>query len=968
MLEPVESVASDRVSAQAGTEATAWSRPAEPASSAGLGALAAIGPGSVLADRYEILHSLGEGGMGAVYKARDRELDRFVALKVIHPELARHADILQRFKRELILSRQVTHRNVIRIFDLGVTSGLKFITMEYVEGRDLKTLLAREKFPPKKAAEIMTQVCRGLEAAHAVNVIHRDLKPQNIMVDQQDRAVVMDFGLAHSIEERGMTQTGALMGTPDYMSPEQAKGEQADARSDVFSVGIIFYEMLTGTVPFRGDSLMATLLARTQQRPKPVREVNPEIPKPLSDIAAKCLATDPRQRYQSASEILQDLELWQGSSGRVTRMSRIGPRFGLVSPSVAWKWITLSVSVMVVALTVSFFALRGWLNTPAGSQTPKSVLVTDFSNTTGEPVFNGTLEPALTIALEGASFINTFSRSEARRLGAELQPGADRLDEPLARLVAVRQSINVVVAGGISRDSSGYQLSMRAVDAFTGRQITTQNIGGLSKEGVLPAVAKLAARARKSLGDDTPEALQLSAAENFTAASLEAAHTYAMGEQSERAGREQEAINWYLKAVELDPNLGRSYASLAALYTNQGQPDLAEKYHRLAMARIDRMSDREKYKIRGIYYLMTRNDQKAIEEWSALVKQYPADAGGVKSLALAYFFHRDFQRALEIGRRSVELYPKHVAGRNNFALYAMYAGDFETAAREARAVIEMNPKFVRAYLAVALSELAQGQVAQAGETYNKLAGIGAQGASLAATGLADIALYEGRLTDAVSILEKGVASDLAGKKDADAARKLLMLASANLLRGRSAQAIADADRALALSSENTILFAAAQVLLQAGRDSKALALASSLNARLEPEHQAHGKLIQGEALLKRGSASEAIKVFGDAQKLADTWIGRMRLGEAYLAAKAFTEADSEFDLCLKRRGEAAAVFLDDVPCYHYLPPIYYFLGRARQGLKSPGATDAFRTFLNIKQKGGSEDPLVADARRRLAAH
>ena len=241
-MQSVESVAADRASGDAGSEASAWSRPAEPTGPTGpSGGPAAIGPGTSLADRYEILESLGEGGMGAVYKARDVELDRIVALKVIRPELARNADILQRFKRELVLSRQVTHRNVIRIFDLGVVGGLKFITMEYVEGRDLKTLLAREKFPPEKTADIICQVCRGLEAAHAVNVIHRDLKPQNIMVDQQGRAVVMDFGLAHSIEEREHDpDRRALMGTPDYMSPEQAKGEKADARSDVFSLASSF--------------------------------------------------------------------------------------------------------------------------------------------------------------------------------------------------------------------------------------------------------------------------------------------------------------------------------------------------------------------------------------------------------------------------------------------------------------------------------------------------------------------------------------------------------------------------------------------------------------------------------------------------------------------------------------------------------------------------------------------------------
>ena len=228
-----------------GGGATGWSVPIR--KSGALDPSAPLEPGTVLGERYEILKRLGEGGMGAVYKARDRELDLFVALKVIRPELASHPDILRRFKQELILARQVTHKNVIRIFELGMADGRKFITMDYIDGRDLKSILVeRGKLPPDEAVRIIRQVCRGLEAAHAEGVVHRDLKPQNIMVDANGRVWVMDFGLARSMDLVGITRTGALMGTPDYMSPEQARAEKVDARSDLFSLGIIFYEILTG--------------------------------------------------------------------------------------------------------------------------------------------------------------------------------------------------------------------------------------------------------------------------------------------------------------------------------------------------------------------------------------------------------------------------------------------------------------------------------------------------------------------------------------------------------------------------------------------------------------------------------------------------------------------------------------------------------------------------------------------------
>ncbi len=228
----------------------------------------ALEPGDVLTGgRYEILQLLGEGGMGAVYKARDRELDRFVALKVIRPELAANPAILARFKQELLLAHQVTHRNVIRIYDLSEADGMRFITMEYVEGENLLTLIhEKKKFSPEEAVEMMQQVCRALEAAHSVGVIHRDLKPQNVMRDKTGRILVMDFGLARTLEGDGMTQSGALVGTMEYMSPEQALGKPLDQRSDIFALGLIFYEMLTGQMPFKADSTLASLIRRTQER------------------------------------------------------------------------------------------------------------------------------------------------------------------------------------------------------------------------------------------------------------------------------------------------------------------------------------------------------------------------------------------------------------------------------------------------------------------------------------------------------------------------------------------------------------------------------------------------------------------------------------------------------------------------------------------------------------------------------
>src|SRR6201993_1771071 len=268
--------------------------------------------GAVLAQRYEIVRTLGEGGMGAVYQARDLELNRMVALKVIRPDLAKNPAIIERFKQEILLSQRVTHKNVIRIYDLGEGEGVKFITMEFIEGHDLRTLIhERKKLPPGEAVEIMEQICLALEAAHSVGVIHRDLKPQNIMRDGTGRILVMDFGLARTLEGDGMTQTGAIVGTMEYMSPEQALAKDLDQRSDLFALGLIMYEMLTGKTPFHAESALASLIKRTQERAIPVSEIDAQIPGAISGIVNKCLERDLSQRYQSAAAILTDLNTWK---------------------------------------------------------------------------------------------------------------------------------------------------------------------------------------------------------------------------------------------------------------------------------------------------------------------------------------------------------------------------------------------------------------------------------------------------------------------------------------------------------------------------------------------------------------------------------------------------------------------------------------------------------------------------------
>ena len=945
--------------------ATGWSKATAPGSRAE--EPEALSPGSVLGGRYEILRVLGEGGMGAVLQARDREVDRVVALKVIRSELVGSPDILRRFRQELVLARQVTHRNVVRIFDLGVSDGIRFITMEYIEGRELAALLEEKgKLAPEEAASIMLQVCHGLAAAHAEGVIHRDLKPQNIMLDTQGRAAVMDFGIANSVANANeppqanepvaplegpanLTRAGSLLGTPRYMSPEQAQRQTVDYRSDLFTVGLLLYECLTGKVPSGGKTLDQVLKHRSTVQVKPLAETDPSIPAALSRIVSKCLEIDPAKRYQSADEVVYDLELYLG-------IRHLLPKGISRTQAVAAGALVILLSV---ATAFGLFKLR---NRPVASKPQVTVMVGDFTNSTGNPVFDGTIEPSINTALEGASFITAFNRGEAHKVAQQLF-GSPLLSDKTARLVAAREGVGVVVSGGIAKDGGGYRVSATAIDAGNGKDLVSTS-GRMRNPGDLPrVVGSISAAIRKALGDTTPKGAQIAAAETFSSKSLEASQQYARAQELQFSGKWNQALDAYHRSIQLDPDLGRAYAGLAATLANLGRTQDAAAMYRMAMSKVERMSDREKYRTRGGYYLLRRDYQKAIEQYKALVKQYPSDSAALTNLSLAYFYQRNMSAALEEGKRALRMNPDNLLVLNNLGLFAMYAGDFDTAVTESQRLLKLNPSFQKAYVCLGLSLLGLGKVAEAADAYRTLAGLGASGASDAATAQADLAWYQGRREDAIQALTQAVETDTAAKELDRAAVDWAGLAQLWLERKQTAKAVSAADHAVsgAGSGEN-ILYPVALVYLQTGNEKKAAALAARLGQRFEAEPQAYGKLIQAETQMKHGEYREAVKTFLAARALADTWLGRFGLGKAYLKAQAFTEADTELDACLKRKGEAAAVFLDDEPTFHVLPEVYFYLGQAREGLQSPGAAESFRTYTAIRDKS-ADDPLLAYARK-----
>jgi len=928
--------------------------------------------GAAFGHRYHIIKLLGMGGMGAVYQAWDSELGIAVAIKVVLPDSDPEsaAEVQRRFKRELLLARQVTHKNVVRIHDLGEIDDIKYITMSFVEGDDLATLLGKEgRLPVPRALGIARHIVDGLVAAHAEGIVHRDLKPANIMIDGNGDAVIMDFGIARSTGRvlgvqpgSGQALTGALgglhlnrtmvgtiVGTIPYMAPEQAGGEEVDQRADIYSFGLIFYDMLLGrhrseTAKSAIDELKSRMLAA----PPPARTLIPEIPEPLDAVITRCLQPDPKRRYTTSAELLAALNRLD-DRGKVIPIAR-----RVTKPMVA------ATAVLVAALLAGTYVVTRRAVAPPVQHDPVSVLIADFQNQTGDPAFDRSLESVLKLALEGAGFITAYDRTGVGNLGAETP---DNLDELKAQEIAVKQGVGVVISGALNREGNSYRISLKATQTVTGNVITSTSSRASSKDRVLAAATGLATTVRTALGDETSDSTsQIFAMDTLSATNLDVVRQYAVATEAASRSRHEEALQGFAKSVELDPNFGMGYQGMAIASRNLDRPQDAQKYIEEALRHLNQMTERERFRARGFFYRVTGDYQACVKEYGDLIARYAADVAAHNQIALCSTYLRDMPKAVEEMQRVVKIVPKSTILRNNLAVYSAYSGNFEAAEQEARAI---ERPAVRTLMALAFGQLGQDRVPQAIETYQKLSTLGTQGASRAISGLGDTAIYEGRFAEAAKTLAQGAAADVAAKEPNRAAAKFAALAYANLLRGRNAEAIAAAKSALESSQTVKIRFLAARTLAEAGDVSTAQTVAASLASELQAEPKAHGKIIEGLIALKGGDARQAINRLTEANGLLDTWIGHFDLGRAYFEAGQFIQADSEFDRGLKRRGEAMSLFLDEDPTYGYFPAVYYYQGRVREALNSAAFADTYRAYLDIRGLAG-EDPLLPDVRKRAS--
>jgi serine/threonine protein kinase/Tfp pilus assembly protein PilF len=607
--------------------------------------------GSVLDERYEIIAKLGEGGMGAVYQARDRELSRHVALKVIRGDLASDPVILERFKHELILARQVTHRNVIRIYDLGESEGTRFITMEFINGEDLRTILAREhKLTPQDAVEIIKQVCNGLQAAHAEGVIHRDLKPSNIMRDVSGRVVIMDFGLAKAERDDGLTKTGVMLGTVRYMSPEQAIGTPLDARSDVFTVGLILFELMTGTLPYGDESTIATLFRRTRERAIAPSEVDSSIPAEMSRVTQRCLEPDANQRYGSVLELLSDLDSFVKQT-RAAADTHPSMRRSEKTPIVTllMKKPTLNrFAVVLVALVLAFgsglylkltiFGRSG--RTTSWQPADPSLAIVPFYNGSSDTSLNwlsSSLSETLSSNLGESQRIRLVSPGRLQQVLKDLHISAQsQLDLSALKRIAEFTNANTIVYGQYSKFGKQIRINAAMYDLKNDRTFELKT-DVPSEADLLRGLEQLAAQLRTNLSTDPDIAKDMKNQAPFVLTkSVAGLKAYDEALWLSRSGQHQEAAKMFEEAIDADPNFALAYSKLALSYQKLGFDNKAQQTSRHAVELSKNLPIREKYLIEANHSVVIDDTSKAISAYEKMTQANPEDIDSQMALASLY--------------------------------------------------------------------------------------------------------------------------------------------------------------------------------------------------------------------------------------------------------------------------------------------------------------------------------------------